>query len=428
MKPVLLVALDFVDLQRALKCAGEVVEGGADWLEIGTPLLKSEGLNAVRAIRERFPDKLIVVDTKIVDAGRIEVECVGKAGGKIATVLSTAPDSTIRESVEAGKNYGVQILVDLLGEKSVFERVKRLVELGVDYVCMHSAIDEQMEGKDMFEELKQVTHVFDVPVGIAGGLNSESVVDALNAGASVIVVGGAITKSVDAKKATADIKKAISSLTKIPTEFFKRVKTEHLKSILEKVSTANISDALHRKGALKGINAVTQNAKMVGEAVTVRTYPGDWAKPVEAIDRAKKGEVIVIDAGGIPPAVWGELATHSCLQKGVAGVVVFGAVRDAVEIRKLNFPAFSKSVCPNAGEPRGFGEIGVTIEIQGITIEPGDWIVGDDDGVVVIPKIKAVEYTNRAMDVLEKENRIRKEIQEGETLSSVTELLKWEKK
>jgi 3-hexulose-6-phosphate synthase/6-phospho-3-hexuloisomerase len=83
---------------------------------------------------------------------------------------------------------------------------------------------------------------------------------------------------------------------------------------------------------------------------------------------------------------------------------------------------------PNAGEPKGFGEIGVPVTVGGVRVDPGDWLLGDGDGVVVLPRTMATEYGNRAMDVLEKENRIREEIKEGSTLSKVTELLRWEKK
>jgi len=197
---------------------------------------------------------------------------------------------------------------------------------------------------------------------------------------------------------------------------------------LEKVSTANISDAIHRQEALREIFSIASGTKMVGQAVTVRTYPGDWAKPVEAIDQAEQGDVVVIDAGGVGPAVWGELATHSAKQKNLAGVVIDGAVRDVTEIRQLKFPAFAKIITPTAGEPKGFGEIGVPVSIGGTKVFPGDWVIGDDDGVIILPDRKAVEFTNRAMDVLERENRIRKEIEEGGTLGKVTELLKWEKK
>jgi len=166
---------------------------------------------------------------------------------------------------------------------------------------------------------------------------------------------------------------------------------------------------------------------MVGKAFTVRTYPGDWAKPVEAVDQTKEGEVIVIDAGGVGPAVWGELASHSAKGKKIAGVVINGAIRDVEEIRKISFPAFAEIITPQAGEPKGLGEIGIPITISGIKIFPGDWVIGDDDGVIVVPQNKAIEIANRAMDVLEKENRIRKEIGEGSTLGFLTEGLKWEK-
>jgi 3-hexulose-6-phosphate synthase / 6-phospho-3-hexuloisomerase len=122
------------------------------------------------------------------------------------------------------------------------------------------------------------------------------------------------------------------------------------------------------------------------------------------------------------------LATHSAVQQKVGGVVIDGAIRDTPEIIAMKFPAFSRLVMPNAGEPKGFGEIGVPITVGNVRVEPGDWLLGDDDGVVVLPKTIAVEYANRSMDVLEKENRIREEIKEGSTLSQVTELLRWEKK
>jgi len=138
--------------------------------------------------------------------------------------------------------------------------------------------------------------------------------------------------------------------------------------------------------------------------------------------------VIVIDAGGAGPAMWGELATHSAIQRKVAGVVADGAVRDTPDIRELKFPVFTKLIMPTAGEPKGFGEINVPIKVAGVRIHPGDWAVGDDDGVIIIPKARAAEFANRAMDVLEKENRLRGEIQRGSTLSQVAYLEKWEKR
>jgi 3-hexulose-6-phosphate synthase/6-phospho-3-hexuloisomerase len=428
MKPILQVALDFIDLPRALKLAGEALEGGADWIEAGTPLIKSSGLDAVRELRKKFPGVTLVADMKTMDVGRIEVESAAKAGADVVVVLGLASDSTIRECVEAGRHYGAKIMVDLLEVESLLKRAKEVERMGADYIGVHTSVDEQMEGKVSFAGVRTIVDKIGIPIAVAGGVNSENAHEAVKAGANIIIVGGAIIKSIDAKKATAEIKRAIEKKIKIKSELFKRVSEENIREMLSRVSSPNISDAMHRQGELEGIRPVCSGLKMIGPAFTVRTYPGDWAKPVEAIDEAPPGSVIVIDAGGVGPAVWGELATHSSLEKKIAGVVIDGAIRDVVEIRKLKFPAFARIIMPTAGEPKGFGEMGVPVKVGGVRVFPGDWVFGDDDGVVVIPQKRAVEITNRAMDVLEKENRIRKEIKEGGTLGKVTELLKWEKK
>lgn len=428
--PLLQVALDFVDLHRAVKIVKEIIDAGVDIIEVGTPLIKSEGVRAITEIKKLVPSNIkIVADMKTMDVGRVEVEMAAKAGAHIVGILGVADDETIKEAIEAAKNYGCEIIVDMIEVKNVLDRIKEVLQYGPNYIGLHIPIDEQMKGNIRFDIVKEAKKICPLPISIAGGINSENVVDAVEAGADIIVVGGAIIKSQDAKLATQKIKTAMLTKTKIKTELYKRVSSvEEIRNILYKVSTANISDALHRGKCLDEIKPIVEGVKLVGPAVTVRTYPGDWSKPVEAITVANEGDVIVIDAGGVPPAVWGELATYSAVGKKLAGVVIWGAIRDITEIKKINFPAFARIVSPQAGEPKGFGEINVPINVSGIKIFPGDWIVGDDDGVVVIPKEKIIEVTNRAMDVLEKENRIRKEILEGSTLAEVQDLLRWEKK
>src|SRR5512136_1261843 len=106
------VALDFLELDRALQVAEEAAAGGADILEAGTPLIKSVGLDAVRRLRARFPQLEITADMKVMDAGRIEVEAAAKAGATWVHVLAAAPDATIAECVEAGREYGARIIAD----------------------------------------------------------------------------------------------------------------------------------------------------------------------------------------------------------------------------------------------------------------------------------------------------------------------------
>lgn len=426
-RPIVQVALDFVDLPRALQVAREAVAGGVDWVEAGTPLIKAEGLGAVRALKAEFPDRTVVADMKTMDAGRTEVEYAAKAGAGVVGVLGAASDSTIRECAEAARNYGCRLIVDMIEVADPVARARRAQELGADYVGIHTAIDRQMRGEAPFETLRAVAAAVDIPVSVAGGVNSETAAAAVEAGAGIVVVGGAIIKSADATAAAAEIRRAVDEGVSLETTLYKRAGEADLRAVLEQVSTANVSDAWHRQPSLPGIRPLLPGAHMCGPAVTCRTYAGDWAKPVEAIDVCAPGDVLVVDACDATPAMWGELATHSAMVKGLAGLVVWGAIRDTPEIARLGFPAFSSKVCANAGEPKGFGEINVPITVAGQTVRPGDWIVGDDDGVMVLPREQAVELANRAMDVLEKENRLRGEIDAGKTLAEVAYLQKWEK-
>jgi 3-hexulose-6-phosphate synthase/6-phospho-3-hexuloisomerase len=423
------VALDFINLDQALRAARGAAKAGADRLEAGTPLIKSEGLDAVRRLREECPSADIVADMKVMDAGRVETESAAKAGADFIHVLGAASDSTVQECIEAAERYGASITVDLLGvgdAQQMAARAREVQELGADEVCIHTPIDLQMQGKLPLEDLRVVAAEVDIPVAVAGGINSETAPKAVEAGAAVVIVGGAITKAPDPAEATATILEAIETGTPAETELFTRQTGDAIAEVLRRASAADVTEALHRTGALQGVRPIVQGAKMVGRALTVWTYPGDWAKPVEAIDRAGEGDVLVIDAGGHPPAVWGEMATLSCLQRKLAGVVIHGAIRDTMNIREMEFPAFASLTTPQAGEPKGRGMIDVELKFGGQTVRTGDWIVGDDDGVVVIPERRVVEVANRAQDVLEREEREMTEIEEGSTLGKVSQLIRWE--
>lgn len=429
MKEVILqVALDLLNEHRALAIAKDSIKGGADWLEAGTPLIKSEGMEIVRKLKELFPNKTLVADMKTMDTGAFETEMAAKAGADVVCILAASDDITITDALKSARKYGTKIMVDLIGVKDKLKRVAELEKFGIDYLCIHVGIDEQMTGKKPVELLSSIVKKTNTPVAVAGGINSETVADVVKAGASIIIVGGAITKSKDVTMATKQIKKAITEKKAVKTDLFKKYDKTELKKAFSLVSTPNISDAMHKQGAMQDIRPVKLGFHMVGRALTVRTIDGDWAKPIEAIDKAEKGQIIVVDVNGGKTAIWGELATLSAKLKGLSGMVIDGTVRDLDDIVKMDFPIFCKHISSNAGEPKGFGEIGAEITCGNQTVKTGDWIVGDDSGVVVVPQEIAQEIANRALDVKEHENRIREEIKSGGSLGTVVKVKKWEKK
>lgn len=131
------LALDFVELERAVKVAEAAVPEGIDIVEAGTPLVKSEGLDAVRRLRKLFPDKLILADLKTADAGRIEMECAAKAGADMAICLGACTEATIRESIDAGRNYGIQVGVDVLGVEDYVGLARKCEAWGAAFINVH---------------------------------------------------------------------------------------------------------------------------------------------------------------------------------------------------------------------------------------------------------------------------------------------------
>ncbi|MGB4438686.1 MAG: RraA family protein [Sedimentibacter sp.] len=156
---------------------------------------------------------------------------------------------------------------------------------------------------------------------------------------------------------------------------------------LANYTTPNLSDAMNRfRTMASSIKPIHENCKFMGPAVTVRVRPGDNLMVHKAIDIAKPGDVIVISTGDCSTnAVWGELMTRAAQKKGIVAAVIEGGARDINENKELKFSIFAKYVVASACDKDGPGEINEAISCGGVVVCPGDIIVGDENGVVVIP-------------------------------------------
>lgn len=424
--PIVQLALDFVNGEQALRTAQQAMPSGIQWVEAGTPLIKAEGLAIVRRLRAEFPHAVLVADMKVMDAGRTEVEYAKKAGADVVMVLAASTDATIRECVECGRHLGVAIGCDLVAVADPVARARQVEALGVDFVSVHTPIDQQMQGQSNFTILADVVRAVRVPVACAGGISPATVGTAIAAGARIIICGGAITKAPDPHAASVSLLQAMNGVRNAEQALYQRADLSRIRDVLARVSTPNLSDAMHRSGAIRGFVNHNVSVRLCGPIVTVATVPGDWAKPVQAIDVCQTGDVLVIDAGDQYPAVWGGLASRTAMRRGLGGVVVLGACRDLAEIHTLHLALWASKTCPDAGEPRGLGTIGIPLSLNGVGVRPGDWLVGDEDGLVHIPADRVVEVANRAQDIMEREQRLAAEIDAGRSLAAIAELQKWE--
>jgi 3-hexulose-6-phosphate synthase len=202
------VAMDVLTTADALALAGKVAEH-VDIIELGTPLIKAEGLRAITAIKEAHPDKIVFADLKTMDAGELEADIAFSAGADLVTVLGAAGDSTIAGAVKAAKKHGKGIVVDLIGVADKAARGREVIALGAEFVEMHAGLDEQAEDGFTFGTLLTQGTDSGVAFSVAGGVSTTTIESVQKAGASVAVAGGAIYGATDPAAAAAALRAAI---------------------------------------------------------------------------------------------------------------------------------------------------------------------------------------------------------------------------
>lgn len=168
------------------------------------------------------------------------------------------------------------------------------------------------------------------------------------------------------------------------------------------------------------IKPVYDGISMAGTAVTVKTYPADNLMIHKAVTLANPGDVLVIDANGYEESgLLGELLSTSCKEHGLHGSVIDGAVRDIDEIEELGYPVYAKAVSPKGSYKSHPGSINVSISCGGVTVNPGDIIVGDDEGIAVVDADEAEDVLEAANQKLEAEAEMREQIQNGEYIYDI---------
>ena len=199
------------------------------------------------------------------------------------------------------------------------------------------------------------------------------------------------------------------------------MKDSRIAARLRKLGAATLSDALGKCGAMDHeMQCRSANPSMAGRAFTVRVHTADILMIAKALAECPKGDVLVIDGRGeLDTAVWGELTTLSAELKGLAGIVIDGAIRDARGIRKSELPVFARAVVPNGGGAEYLGELGTPVQCGGQVVRPGDWVAGDEDGVVVIPAEKLTQTIEIAEHIVAAEKRIEKAIRAGEEIAAL---------
>ncbi len=182
-------------------------------------------------------------------------------------------------------------------------------------------------------------------------------------------------------------------------------------------SAATLHEAMGRRGALpSSIRPIGPGIKVCGPALPVRSAPHDNLMLHQAIYVAHPGDVLVVEVQGAYEAgYWGEIMTEAALHRKLAGLVIDGCVRDAATIRELLFPVFTRGLCVLGTNKQGGGSINEPVTIGSVSVCPGDLVVGDEDGVVIVPRQEIADVLQAAQDRERKEQHVKSELKAGKT-------------
>ncbi len=212
--PLLQVALDFIELSPALAIA-YLAAPEVDIIEVGTPLCKAEGMNAVRAIRKLCPDKIILADMKAPDTGGVEAKLAFEAGADWMTVIGGAPLATVQAALDEARRQGKEILMELTGVRDILARAGEWRSLGVERMVYHLGWDEEHAARRWNEQdLETIRQLIErgFKVTVTGGLKAETLPFFQGLPISVFIAGRAIHAAEDPRAAARHIRETIARL------------------------------------------------------------------------------------------------------------------------------------------------------------------------------------------------------------------------
>jgi 3-hexulose-6-phosphate synthase len=204
------VAIDLLTTEDAIALATKVAPY-IDIIELGTPLIKSEGLAVITAMKKAFPDKLVFADFKTADAGELEADMAFGAGADLITILGATGDATIIGAVKSAKKHGKGVVVDTIGVLDRVKRAQEVIALGAEFVELHAGLDEQAQPGYSIQVLIDEASRAGVPVSIAGGVKLSNIAAVKASGVVVAVAGAAIYGAADPAAAAKELREALDA-------------------------------------------------------------------------------------------------------------------------------------------------------------------------------------------------------------------------
>ncbi|WP_372367454.1 orotidine 5'-phosphate decarboxylase / HUMPS family protein [Candidatus Uabimicrobium sp. HlEnr_7] len=391
MKPKLSVSLEFLHLENAIFCAEQSVSAGVDIIEIGSTLLKSTGLTSIKVLRERFPEVTLVADMKVQSNVESEIKAVADAGANSVTISGNVSPQIWQQSLEVAKEHSVNVILDFRDVVHPRRHINKNIPDGFDTIMLSLQ-------QPSFALLQKTTSILTTPIGVQGVEEEDDIVEAISLGASVIGIRFSDAKEKSIQEAVKSILKILSNAKRTFPKDPVSLHEEQLLQLLEQVSPSDFCEVSDKPCFLESVYPVQKYTKIAGKAATLKVWPGAELAVLDFLMKMESHCILVIDAGGRGSAVWGQMATEIAIKKELVGVVVYGSIKDVNKIREKGLPCYTSSITPIITKNQDSSFSGnCPLKIGEVFIKPGDWLIGDDTGVISISQQDIFFKTNEAL-------------------------------
>ncbi|NUM35415.1 MAG: hypothetical protein HUU50_12770 [Candidatus Brocadiae bacterium] len=407
----LFVSLDFLHLENALFYAEQSIAGGIDFLEIGSLLLKNTGFNSVRIFKERFPSLKIVCDLKILQPQILEIEAASKSQIFAITISGAISEQNYQICLDMAQKNSLKAYLDFRGcapcvVQNALSLIPRADAVIIDFFPQNQSIS-------LFQQISSMT---DTPIFLQPSSLDENTLKGPLGFASMLVVPIQESTSSISKEIISKAKNILNKIESQGEVSQKEYNEQTLREKLRKISTVHICEVYRKPIFLEKVYPLHRFTKILGRAYTLRVWPGEQKQVIQYLMEIPEQSILVVDAGGTQGnAVWSCLATEIAMKRKLSGAVVYGSISDVPYIRQKGFPCYAAALTAIPGQEENTASYNIPLTLGNVTIQPGDWMIGDDNGIVCIPSMQAFAIVDNAFELAKSRESILEELAALET-------------
>jgi 3-hexulose-6-phosphate synthase/6-phospho-3-hexuloisomerase len=421
MKLQLQVSLDFLHLENALFCAEQSIAGGAELLEVGNCLIKNAGLQCIRILKEKFPPIPLVADLKMLTPETQEMKASADAGANGITISGAISESNWGKCLAQAQERNLKVFLDFRDIPVSVMKLQLPLVASTDCVVLNLA-----QESDVFGILQEIAFRYAKPIAATGITDLANLQEAMSLGLGTGIVQYQEEDTQNFKEATHRIHEAFLQIQQAaasqgsPREYSEQV----LRRKLNEVMPSDICEVYRDKPLfLDKVYPLHRFTKVFGQAATIKMLGGGLPAMLDFLQEVPPKSIVVVDSGGEATPVWNTLTTVVAIKRNLAGVVLYGAITEVNLVRAKGFPCYVNSLTPlPTRESQGCLK-NIPLQLGNVWVRPGDWILGDDCGVLCIPAEKIFTVTERALQLAKHKAQLLREIEDVNDSEKLKQLL-----